>query len=117
MGFALKLISWSRIITTTKMSVTVSSPQMFPQISRDLSSLSELSTIPSIDLKKKNRCFHDSCNMKLSLSSFPCKCGNTYCPKHRQCELHNCAYDFKEAGKLSLSTQLIKVSGSKIEKL
>jgi hypothetical protein len=99
------------------MSISISTPQMSPQISCNLSSLSDLNTITSIDLKKKNRCFHDTCNMKLSLASFPCKCGNTYCPKHRQCELHNCAYDFKEAGKLSLSTQLIKVSASKIEKL
>ena len=63
------------------------------------------------------RCNLEACNMKLNLASQACKCGGYYCPKHRHCELHNCAYDFQAETKKYLSSQLIKVVSSKMEKL
>ncbi len=83
----------------------------------DLSSL--LEKIPVIqetkELKKSNRCPLDGCRAKIALSSFPCKCGLTFCTKHRHCEEHNCSYNFKMAGLIGLSTQLVKVTGERLK--
>ena len=30
------------------------------------------------------------CNKKLKLISYSCKCGGSFCPKHRYTHTHNC---------------------------
>ena len=42
--------------------------------------------------KKSNRCSFDGCKKKLKLSDMKCRCGNTYCNKHRMMEQHSCSY-------------------------
>ena len=52
----------------------------------------------SINLKKKkkkkskNRCVFSNCRVKLKLSDMKCKCGSTFCSKHRMMESHCCTY-------------------------
>ena len=36
------------------------------------------------------------CNKKLKLTDFACRCGITFCTKHRLPEQHNCSHDFKK---------------------
>ncbi|KAL2321617.1 hypothetical protein Fmac_025996 [Flemingia macrophylla] len=43
------------------------------------------------------------CNKKVGLMGFLCKCGRTFCGKHRYPEEHQCTYDFKAAGKEEIS--------------
>lgn len=45
---------------------------------------------------KKNICNFTSCNKKLKLSDYPCKCEKLFCKYHRDPKQHNCEYDFKE---------------------
>jgi predicted nucleic acid binding AN1-type Zn finger protein len=59
-----------------------------------------------------NKCYHTSCNAKLKLTDFDCKCTNRFCMKHRMPELHNCSYDFKKD-----KIQLIKVVAEKVIKI
>lgn len=35
------------------------------------------------------------CGKKSNNLNITCKCGNTYCMKHRQPEDHKCTFDFK----------------------
>ena len=93
------------------------SPQMTPKptLMGITGCMDDIPEIGQDKQPKKNRCPFNSCNAKLGLASFPCKCGITFCAKHRQCEVHECTYDFKKAGMKMLSTQLVKVSGSRLQ--
>ena len=42
--------------------------------------------------KSKKRCWMDGCRTKLKLTDMKCKCGHTYCSKHRMMEHHCCTY-------------------------
>ncbi len=64
---------------------------------------------------KKNRCA--CCSKRLGLVMFTCKCGGNYCGEHRINEAHNCTFDYHETYKQSLSAQLQKVVGSKVDKI
>lgn len=67
--------------------------------------------------KPANRCSQTTCNKKLMLTDITCKCCNRFCSAHRMPEDHACSYDFKAAGKKLLESNLLKVDGSKMERL
>ncbi len=77
--------------------------------------------IPVISLdesaKKKNRCELAGCRVKLGLTAFPCRCGHKFCASHRCSEAHMCSYDFHAEAQKLLSSQMSKVTGSKLDKL
>jgi predicted nucleic acid binding AN1-type Zn finger protein len=58
-----------------------------------------------------------TCNKKLGLLGFTCRCGGQFCPSHRHSDTHDCDYDYKKEAMKQLSSTLTKVSGSKLEKL
>jgi hypothetical protein len=66
-------------------------------------------------VKMPKRCEHESCNVKLNLTSIMCKCAKYYCPAHRFSSSHNCSFDFVGEGKKSLTALLVKVEGTKIQ--
>jgi len=73
-----------------------------------------------MDLKpkpKSKKCNLDGCSQKLGLTNMPCKCGESYCAKHRHSEDHACKYDYKQNQKELLSSQMVKVVGSKIDRV
>ena len=47
---------------------------------------------------KSNRCAFDNCNKKLGLISLSikCKCGRSFCTKHRHFTDHKCDYNFRK---------------------
>lgn len=47
--------------------------------------------------KDKTRCWF--CQKKCGLTGFECRCGYTFCAKHRYAEEHNCDFDHKGAGR------------------
>lgn len=51
--------------------------------------------------KVSNRCF--SCNKKVGLTGFRCKCGSTFCGTHRYAEKHDCTFDFKGVGRNAIA--------------
>ncbi|KAK7381083.1 hypothetical protein VNO78_33607 [Psophocarpus tetragonolobus] len=55
-----------------------------------------------INNKRKN-C--TSCNKKVGLLGFECRCGNVFCGTHRYLEEHACKVDFKEIGRQTLVKQ------------
>ena len=56
-----------------------------------------------------------TCNKKLKLTAFSCRCGYIYCSKHRLPEQHNCSINYKEVNKESLLKNLGGGQYSKIE--
>ncbi|XP_027359555.1 zinc finger A20 and AN1 domain-containing stress-associated protein 7-like [Abrus precatorius] len=62
---------------------------------------------------KKKRC--KSCNKKVGLIGFECRCGDVFCGKHRHPEEHDCKVDFKEIGRQALAKQNPICIGDKLE--
>jgi AN1-type zinc finger protein 5/6 len=68
--------------------------------------------------QKGNRCGHNGCKKKLSLTDFPCKCGKTHCSMHRPSEVHNCSYDFKaDHNRVLMKTMSSAVIANKVDKI
>ncbi|XP_028762757.1 zinc finger A20 and AN1 domain-containing stress-associated protein 1 [Neltuma alba] len=65
--------------------------------------------------KAANRC--SSCNKKVGLTGFPCKCGSTFCGAHRYPEKHECTYDFKVSGRDAIAKANPVVKAPKLDKI
>lgn len=63
----------------------------------------------------KKRCECEGCNIKLLLTDMPCKCTKRFCGRHRVPEDHKCSFDYKAAGKVLLTSNLVKVEAKKLE--
>lgn len=62
--------------------------------------------------EKRHRC--KSCNKKLELIPFNCRCGDYYCSNHRYAEDHSCSYNYKIAGQQQLSITNILIQNDKL---
>jgi hypothetical protein len=79
-------------------------------------SLSPL-TASSVDKKKRNRCSWESCNKKLGLTGFDCRCGGQYCPLHRYANEHNCTFDYKEHGQNEIRKNMPVVQADRVRRI
>ena len=62
-----------------------------------------------------SRCM--SCNRKIGLTGFQCKCKNYFCTEHRYSDRHDCTFDYKQFGKELLSKTNPSVIPSKIDSI
>ncbi|RAL43936.1 hypothetical protein DM860_014072 [Cuscuta australis] len=69
---------------------------------RSADSAGEVPPMPPCD---SNRC--GSCWKKMGLMAFNCKCGFTFCVAHHYPETHNCSFDFKAAGRVTLRAETL----------
>lgn len=69
----------------------------------------------SVSTIKQNTYRCNLCRKKLGLVNFQCKCGGMFCSEHRMSESHTCQYDYQAEYKKLLSTNLVKVIGTKID--
>ncbi|XVE62361.1 hypothetical protein DITRI_Ditri06bG0112200 [Diplodiscus trichospermus] len=78
------------------------------------SSVSKLDS-PSVltPSKLKNRC--ESCNKKVRLMGFSCRCGLVFCAVHRYPDEHSCNFDFKTADRLISAKENPVVKADKLE--
>ncbi|PAN35498.1 hypothetical protein PAHAL_6G213600 [Panicum hallii] len=58
-----------------------------------------------------------SCNKKVGLLGFVCRCGGTFCSLHRYTDEHACGYDFKTAGREQIAKKNPVVVAPKINKI
>ncbi|KAJ9147798.1 hypothetical protein P3X46_029919 [Hevea brasiliensis] len=101
----------------------VAMPVVVPNLSEPVavSELSSSSSEPSVaggdqaQPKAANRCF--SCNKKVGLAGFKCKCGSTFCGSHRYPENHDCSFDFKGAGRNAIAKANPVVKADKVERI
>ncbi|CAN6972465.1 unnamed protein product [Brassica rapa subsp. trilocularis] len=64
---------------------------------------------------RPNRCF--SCNKKVGVMGFKCKCGSTFCGSHRYPEKHDCSFDFKEVGRGAIAKANPVVKADKVQRI
>lgn len=64
---------------------------------------------------RPNRCF--SCNKKVGVMGFKCKCGSTFCGNHRYPEKHECSFDFKEVGRDAIAKANPLVKADKVQRI
>lgn len=85
--------------------------------SESSSSISELPVAGGDQAQPKlaNRCF--SCNKKVGLTGFKCKCGSTFCGNHRYPENHDCSFDFKGVGRNAIAKANPVVKADKVERI
>ncbi|KAI3813002.1 hypothetical protein L1987_17715 [Smallanthus sonchifolius] len=57
----------------------------------------EPTTAVAEKVKVSNRC--STCNKKVGVMGFKCKCGEIFCGSHRYPEEHDCEFDFKRSGR------------------
>jgi len=66
--------------------------------------------------KKKMRCY--VCGKKLGLTTtYECRCGGNFCPKHRYPETHTCSFDYKTEGRRMLARNNPVVTAPKLPKI
>eukprot|EP00326_Haptolina_ericina_P024233 CAMPEP_0181199372 /NCGR_PEP_ID=MMETSP1096-20121128/17136_1 /TAXON_ID=156174 ORGANISM="Chrysochromulina ericina, Strain CCMP281" /NCGR_SAMPLE_ID=MMETSP1096 /ASSEMBLY_ACC=CAM_ASM_000453 /LENGTH=191 /DNA_ID=CAMNT_0023289539 /DNA_START=264 /DNA_END=839 /DNA_ORIENTATION=+ len=62
-----------------------------------------------------SRCW--SCNKKIGLLGFQCKCEYFFCSEHRYSDRHECMFDFKAQGKQLLTKANPTIAPSKLESM
>ena len=62
-----------------------------------------------------SRCW--TCNKKIGLTGFQCKCEYYFCSEHRYNDKHNCQFDFKQAAKTKLAADNPTIQFAKMEKM
>lgn len=74
-------------------------------------------TASSVDKKKRSRCAWPSCNKKLGLTGFDCRCGGQFCPLHRYANEHNCTFDYKEHGQNEIRKNMPVVQAERVRRI
>lgn len=58
-----------------------------------------------------------SCNKKVGVTGFKCRCGSTFCGAHRYPESHDCEFDFKGAAREAIAKANPVVIADKVKKI
>ncbi|GAU92612.1 hypothetical protein RvY_04668 [Ramazzottius varieornatus] len=72
---------------------------------------------PMSSAGKRNRCELASCNKRVGLTGFECRCGKLFCAVHRYSDIHNCDFDYKTMAAEQIRQNNPVVNGKKVEKL
>lgn len=65
--------------------------------------------------QKVNRCL--SCNKRVGLTGFKCRCGGLFCSFHRYNDKHDCSFDYKSAAQNSIRKANPVIKADKIDKI
>ncbi|KAK7261555.1 hypothetical protein RIF29_27869 [Crotalaria pallida] len=58
-----------------------------------------------------------SCNKRVGLTGFNCRCGDLFCAVHRYSDKHNCPFDYRTAGRDAISKANPVVKAEKLDKI
>ncbi|CAK4644351.1 unnamed protein product [Aphanomyces euteiches] len=72
-------------------------------------------TVNPVTQTNKRRCW--TCKQKIALSAVTCRCGYTFCNRHRYAEEHNCVFDFKNVAKRKLEEENPRVVPLKVARI
>jgi hypothetical protein len=61
------------------------------------------------------RCW--SCNKKVGLLGFKCRCDYVFCSMHRYSDKHTCSFDYKAMARANLQKANPVIKGAKVEKI
>mmetsp|Transcript_28092 Transcript_28092/g.38836 ORF Transcript_28092/g.38836 Transcript_28092/m.38836 type:complete len:191 (+) Transcript_28092:314-886(+) len=65
--------------------------------------------------KNPNRCF--TCNKRVGLTGFKCRCASVFCSEHRYSDKHSCTFDYKAANRDALTKANPTVVADKIQRI
>jgi hypothetical protein len=65
--------------------------------------------------KNPSRCF--SCNKRVGLTGFKCRCEYVFCSTHRYSDKHNCEYDYKAANRDLLTKANPTIVADKVQRI
>ena len=65
--------------------------------------------------KPTNRCW--TCNKKVGLTGFHCRCEGVFCGVHRYSDKHDCQFDYKKLGREQLTKANPTVAADKLERI
>ncbi|KAI3939856.1 hypothetical protein MKW98_029632 [Papaver atlanticum] len=80
----------------------VNKPEEDSRVNKATENLSSCASITTDSVVKNNRC--STCNKRVNLMGYGCRCGNFYCSMHRYLEIHACTYDYKSVGRGMIAT-------------
>ncbi|URE04549.1 hypothetical protein MUK42_18956 [Musa troglodytarum] len=66
-------------------------------------------------LRYINRC--SSCQKRVGLTGFRCRCGDLFCASHRYSDTHDCSFDYKAAGREQIAKANPLIRAAKIIKI
>ena len=101
--------------TTKEISISISEPNT---VHAQISSISSSETIETELPKPKagpTRC--STCNKKVGLTGFDCRCGHVFCSTHRYSDKHECTYDYRTAGREAIAKANCVVKAEKLDKI
>ena len=75
----------------------------------------DISSVTINQPKPKNRCH--TCDKKVGLLGFECRCGGIYCSSHRYNIEHNCTYDYKLNERKHLAEANPRIVADKVIKI
>ncbi|XP_028780069.1 zinc finger A20 and AN1 domain-containing stress-associated protein 8 [Neltuma alba] len=58
-----------------------------------------------------------SCNKRVGLTGFSCRCGNLFCAAHRYSDKHNCSFDYRSAERDAIAKANPVVKAEKLDKI
>ncbi|KAI3787620.1 hypothetical protein L1987_42218 [Smallanthus sonchifolius] len=94
---------------TPHTSVSSSSPVSEPE------TVAQATTAVAEKVTVSNRCL--TCNKKVGVMGFKCKCGDTFCGNHRYPEEHDCDFDFKRSGRDAIAKANPVVKAEKVNRI
>ncbi|KAK9735994.1 hypothetical protein RND81_04G243500 [Saponaria officinalis] len=58
-----------------------------------------------------------SCNKRVGLTGFNCRCGNLFCATHRYSDKHDCPFDYRMAGRDAIAKANPVIKAEKLDKI
>lgn len=59
----------------------------------------------------------NTCNKRVGLTGFNCRCGNLFCAVHRYSDKHDCLYDYQTAARDAIAKANPVVKAEKLDKI
>ncbi|CAI9772503.1 unnamed protein product [Fraxinus pennsylvanica] len=118
MGLCSKCYSYLRIENEQAASAKIAMEKIVGTVCPSSSVVEEkvvMEEVAAAVVEKKvvsNRCL--SCNKKLGLTGFKCKCDSFFCGTHRYPEKHDCTFDFKAQGREEIAKANPVIKADKI---
>nr|GMD00177.1 zinc finger A20 and AN1 domain-containing stress-associated protein 8-like [Ipomoea batatas] len=93
-----------------------SGPVELKVISPQASSDSSSGQTSEVKVKEgPNRC--NTCNKRVGLTGFSCKCGNLFCAAHRYSDKHECPFDYQNAARDAIAKANPVIVAEKLNKI
>eukprot|EP01113_Clastostelium_recurvatum_P038838 TRINITY_DN585_c0_g1_i1.p1 TRINITY_DN585_c0_g1~~TRINITY_DN585_c0_g1_i1.p1 ORF type:complete len:171 (-),score=42.85 TRINITY_DN585_c0_g1_i1:121-633(-) len=116
------------VVPSSPVTIPSATPTPTPSTTEPIDASSTSQTTPQIATPSENeeddgkkiqkdttRCW--SCNKKVGLLGFRCRCEYVFCGLHRYSDKHECPFDYKTLGREQLSKANPVVKGSKLDKI